>query len=238
MRMSTRSIKMLLLSSLFTTATSFAAVPDPVAEYEPGLGYADLRGNGVDLVEVGSGTTSTTAVVWLGEARVARLLPADAGLKLALGPLLSTDSYSIEMVVAIDDLSGYVKLVDTRNLESDNGLYAVEGRLRYYNAATSEAEVFLPGQLHHVVVTRGADAGYVGYVDGGRQFAFDDDDYHQGTAISIERTLHFLQDDTVTTGEESDATLLSIRLYDTAMTPQQVHELYAGIFRDGFEPRD
>ena len=71
-----------------------------------------------------------------------------------------------------------------------------------------------------VVLTRDPTDRVVGYVNGIRQFAFDD---RGGLAkVSGRKTLRFFVDDVTTTAGDSSGAVSQIRLFDQALTANEV----------------
>ncbi|MCK7592911.1 LamG domain-containing protein [Pseudomarimonas salicorniae] len=233
MRPSLTAVALLLLLHAYgTNAADFAAKgvapPTPVADYDF-LGWlGDALGNGPVLERIGGPGTGYVEVTADGNTRLVLSVPEGAGLRLASGPLLPLDTYSIAMIVSLSSTNSYAKLLDTNALTVDSGLYARNNQLRYYTAGQATSTSFPDGVLRQVVVTRAANGTYTGYLDGFQQFSFDDSTAGQGTPISAQRLLHFLRDDDITgNSEESNAVIHRIRLFDSALSAAQVAALEA-----------
>lgn len=219
--------------------------PTPVADYDLLGWFGDALGNGPALVPVGNAEQTFTQVGVEGGSRTVLSVPAGTGLRLASGPLLPLDAYSVAIIVSVADTSPYGKLLDTNNLAVDNGLYTNSNGLRYYTPGLAVPGSFPDGALRQAVVTRTAEGQYTGYLDGVLQFTFDDADNASSTRIDPARVLHVLRDDNATGNvEERDAVLHRVRLFDVALSADEVLALESSrnqllsIFREGgFEAR-
>ncbi|MCI1728292.1 MAG: LamG domain-containing protein [Chiayiivirga sp.] len=214
--------------------------PLPVADYDFTGWLGDAAGNGATLTKVGAAALAYVPVTADGVDRLALAVPAGAGLRLALGPLLPQQEYSVAMIVSMSGTSSYAKLLDTNDLAEDVGLYALGNDLNYYTGGSASNDAFPADTLLQVVVTRAPDGTYVGYLDGVQQFTFVDTEASgQFTAIAAARTLHFLRDDNDTgNSEEAAGVLHRVRLFDRVLTPAEVTALESNrrpesIFRGG-----
>jgi hypothetical protein len=150
----------------------------------------------------------------------------------AQGPSLSgaidPDTYSIEMLFSIDDTAGYKRLLAFKALTVDLGLYNSDTAVNFYNRASSAGGVFAAGRPTHLVVTRdGATNLLAVYVDGVEQVAFVDDT-DIATFTGADAIIHFLRDDSVAGGENPSGFLDRVRIYEGALTPDEVADLFAG----------
>ncbi len=150
----------------------------------------------------------------------------------AQGPSLSgaidPDTYSIEMLFSIDATAGYKRLLAFKDLTADLGLYNADTAVNFYNRATSAGGVFAPGRLTHLVVTRdGATGALAVYVDGVEQVAFVDDT-DIATFTGADAIIHFFRDDSVAGSENPSGFLDRVRIYEGALAPDEVAELFAG----------
>lgn len=221
-------------------AKGMPPVPVPVADYDF-LGWlGDARGNGPLLTQSGSGSAAYVIKSADGSTRQVLAVPAGSGLRLDSGPLLARNAYTIAMLVSLSSTGSYAKLVDTNNLGGDAGLYAVSNRINYYTAGNSPGANFPDDALRQLVATRAADGSYVLYVDGVQQFSFADPDNNQQSEITAKRVLHFLRDDNGTgNGEDSDAVVHRIRLFDRPLSAAEAAALEAdrgiliSVFRSG-----
>jgi hypothetical protein len=125
--------------------------------------------------------------------------------------------------------SGYEKIVDFKNLTSDNGLYNLSAALNFYPAAaTGFANTMPAGTFVNVAITRDAASSMVfGYVNGVQQWQFTDTPSY-GTFSSPNNIINFFQDDITTGGRESSAGVATrIQIFDGALTGAEVAALPA-----------
>ncbi len=139
------------------------------------------------------------------------------------GPTISGFSnpanYSIETTFRFDVTSGYRRILNLLNGSSDTGLYNLNGRLNFYNLTTSASVAFAPNQMSTVVFTRDMAGNAVGYVNGAALISFNNAAL---TNIGFANVLHLFVDDNAVGGEASPGFVDYIRVYDTALTANQV----------------
>ena len=171
----------------------------------------------------GPSLTSLGGTVGVGEYTFG----AEQGLSLsgALTPAQSAD-YSIYLNFELDTLTGFRKILDFKNLASDNGMYNLSTALNYFNFSTGPTGAFAPGVFAQVVLTRDNTTGLVvGYVNGVQQISFTDNT-SDAVFNAANNIINFFQDDNVTTGRESSSGAVSeIRIYDGALTATEVADL-------------
>lgn len=136
-------------------------------------------------------------------------------------------NYSVELSFKFDSNLGTNKILDFHNLTSSPGLYAQDGRLTFAPAASSSILDFTPGMDVHVVLTRdGATNLVTAYVNGQQRFSFYDD----GSLASPpgqSNKLGFFLDETAD-GQSSGGTLNYLRVFNGALTANEVNALYLG----------
>lgn len=145
---------------------------------------------------------------------------------LSAGPnvsgALSTNNYSIEMLVRLDSMGGYKKLIDFKNLSSDRGFYFLNGQSNFYPFVTS-GSIFGAGADLHLVATRNSVTNIFNfYVNGALQLTLNDSG---GEAIfsALGAPVHLMRDDIATGGVESTSGFLNyVRFYDGALTGAEV----------------
>jgi hypothetical protein len=180
----------------------------------------DLKGSSADAfggssLQLGGGTLSGIGYTF------------GANQGLSLSNAVNPGSYSIVMDFSIDDTSSYRKLIDFKDLSSDNGLYNVFGSLDFYvfGDISGPTSPFSNGVLSRLVVTRDASNLFAGYVNGVLQFQFTDSG---GDAIFSDSNniIRFLTDDTATGGSEASGGFLSrVEIYDGALTSAEAAAL-------------
>lgn len=161
--------------------------------------------------------------------------PVRAGLALETTGLISDVEYSIVMLLRVDDVGGYTKLVDFSGLTLDDGLYYLTDSLVFYPEVEPNTGGVFDDVFHQLVLTRAADGTMVGYVDGVQKFTLIDSD---AAGVVLDGQLAFLRDDAVTSGEEGPGVVARLRIFNHVLTPaevQRLQRLATGLFRDGFE---
>jgi hypothetical protein len=195
------------------------AVPAATADYYFQGSLESSLGTAPDLVEVEKGSSVFTA----DEGTGVTVLRFAGGRGLALAPtthVIRSSGYSIEILFRFDLLAGFRKVIDFKNGSTDDGLYVLDGCLTF---VPNEQDAFTrigSDSYVQVVLTRDPADRVVGYVDGVRQFAFND---RGGLAkVGGSDSLRFFVDDVTTTQEWSSGAVSQIRLFDQALTPSQV----------------
>lgn len=153
------------------------------------------------------------------------IFAANQGLTL-LHPLFDPASYSIELSFALDETSGYRKIIDFKDRSSDGGFYDLSGALNFYPVVTGQSGDFTAGTPIHVVLTRdGATAVVTGYVNGQQRFTFSD---AGSAAVFTANAKVILFADDFATGqrESSSGTVNYVRFYNGALTASEVTNAY------------
>ena len=148
------------------------------------------------------------------------------GQGFSLAPARSVidgERYSIELLFRLHDLRRWRKLVDFAGGRVDIGLYSLNGCLNFYPHVTGPAVVLEKDAYVHVVLTRDEDSLVVGYVDGVRQFAFNDPG--GDATIAPGDPLVFFRDDRETGREQSGGAVSLIRIFDRPLTEYEVATL-------------
>jgi hypothetical protein len=150
---------------------------------------------------------------------------ADQGLNVS-SALSNIGDYSLLIDFSFQDLSGFRKILDYKNLASDNGVYNLSTDLNYFNFDFGPAGAFTADTEARVIVTRDSATDVVtGYVDGVSQFTFTDST-NDATFTGTNGIMRFFEDDNVTGARESSAGLATrISIYDGALTSTEVAAL-------------
>ena len=187
-------------------ASSVGAVPDLTAVGDVAAGYAD------------------EAV--LGRTRPVLTFQYFSGLSLApTAGVIDSREYTIELLFRFDRIDGWRKILDFNQASADCGLYFLEGRLSFY-PIVSDVETPIDADSYvHVVLTRDASGTVAGYVNGSRQFSFND--ISELAVIDANDTLLFFRDDSTTRTEYSSGAVAQIKLYDGSLSADEVAELAA-----------
>jgi hypothetical protein len=144
------------------------------------------------------------------------------GLSLDATGLIS-DNYTIAALFSFDDISGYRKILDFKNLTSDTGLYTLGGQLNFYNNAIDGPTVG-PGTFFEALLTRDSSTKLVSaYFDGTPVFSFTDS--ADLAVISTDNLLNIFQDDLAVPGENSSGSVAGLRIFDKVLTDAEVAAL-------------
>lgn len=148
-----------------------------------------------------------------------------AGLSLVTTGLVSTTSYSIEMVFSLDSVAGYRRVLDVRDRQSDNGFYVdPSNHLQVYGASGSGPNTYTAG-YHHVILTVASDNTVKGYIDGLADFVTTTTEMNLSNSPT--NTLSFFLDNVVAGGqaEFSSGKLAQVQLYDGVLTDTEALQL-------------
>jgi Concanavalin A-like lectin/glucanases superfamily len=195
------------------------AVPAATADYYFQGSLESSLGTAPDLVEVERGSSVFTVDGRTGTT----VLRFAGGRGLALAPttrVVAGPDYTIEVLFRFDLVAGYRKIIDFREGAADAGLYLLDGCLTFF-PKEQDALTEIPSDSYvQIVLTRDAANRLIGYVDGVRQFAFND---RSGLAeVGGSNGLRFFVDDARTAGEYSSGSVSQIRLFDQALTANEV----------------
>jgi Concanavalin A-like lectin/glucanases superfamily/PEP-CTERM motif len=216
--MSKPNLRLLRSSALILglcALTVSRAKADVIHDYEFNNSLSDSLG-GPNLTSLG-GTIGPTSY----------LFGVEQGLSLS-GALTAAQSstYTIDLSFELDSLGGFRKLLDFKNLASDNGLYNLNTAMNYFNITTGPTGAFTPGVFVRVDLTRDNSTGLVvGYVNGVQQISFTDST-SDAVFNAASNIINFFQDDNVTGGRESSSgSVNQIRIYNTALSATDVAAL-------------
>ncbi|HXA39673.1 MAG TPA: PEPxxWA-CTERM sorting domain-containing protein [Phenylobacterium sp.] len=196
--------------AVFASAVLFASTASAtlIHDYELNGNLHDSAG-GADIVSNG-GTLGASGVTF------------GANQGLAIGGYSNTGVYTIATRFDFDQTTGYRKILDFKDLASDNGLYNLNTALVFYNDAFGAVGAINPGTLVDVVLTRNSGGVTTGYINGVEAIQYTDG---IGDSV-IQDTLNLFVDDHVTgQGEASSGFVDYVRTYDTALNADQVRLL-------------
>jgi len=144
---------------------------------------------------------------------------------LALTSAMPAEVYTVDMVFSFDTLGSWRKILDFKNLRSDNGLYTYDNSLQFVVVAGSTFETSPPvlaaNTTMQVTLTRNAAGRVTGYVNRAQLITFVDTS--TVAALGSDAIANFFIDDTPTGGGESSGGIVRrIRIYDVALDATQL----------------
>jgi hypothetical protein len=211
-----------------STITGFcslgAALPTKaavVASYQFQNTLSSTIATAPDLVPFALGTYTPVSIG--GISTTVYNFGKNEGLSLDTTGLIS-DNYTIAALFSFDEISGWRKILDYKNLTSDDDLYMYYGQLVFYPPVIGGPTVS-PGTFLEAVVTRNSSTNLLtGYVDGTPVFSFTDSTPYG--VISMANILNLFQDDLVTAGTESSSgSVAGIRIFNHVLTDTEVANL-------------
>lgn len=198
--------KMMMLGLLALAGPADAAL---VAGFELNGSLANAAGNTVTLTNNG-GVLGATGISF-----AANNGPTVTGLS-------ALPNYTIDIGFTLDTVSGYRKLIDFSNRASDSGYYNNNGFLNAFPLGNSPNQVFSAGTPVRLTLSRTSAGLITAYIDGTEIYARTDVNNGSQTAITGLQPLNFFRDDfAFGPGESTSGFVDFIRIFDTAITPQQ-----------------
>ena len=182
---------------------TFASAQSPYLAYDFSNALSPTVGTGPNLGSNGGTVDADSYDFGAGE-----------GLSLATTALDSTTTYTIHLGFSLADVPGYNKILDFKDRGVDQGLYILNGTLNFFNVIGSTTAI-ANNQFAQVTIVRDGGSSEVrGYLDGVRQFTFNDG----GNLATFTGTnAWFFRDDAVQDGEHSAGSADFIRFYSGAL---------------------
>jgi hypothetical protein len=181
------------------------------------------------LSALGSDTNSFATETVDGSSQTVLAFQAENGVQLApTTGVIPNGTYTLAVLFRFAQLTNraWQRIVDFQNGTSDRGLYVYRGALELYPYARGSIATIKAEEYVLVVLTRDSAGTVTGYVDGTRQFAYDDSSA-DAAVIDTSNTLRFFRDNESggPSGESSAGAVARIELYDEALTAKQVADL-------------
>jgi hypothetical protein len=143
---------------------------------------------------------------------------------LSLSNAIDPNNYSILLDYSLSDTAGWNKVIDFKNLTSDNGLYHQNGKLNFYPKGASNTTSIGDNTPVRLVITRDG-ATTAGYFNGVQEFSFNDTS-NDGVFSASNNIINFFIDDAATSGSEaSGGSLQQIVIYNGALSSGEVSNL-------------
>jgi OOP family OmpA-OmpF porin len=137
-------------------------------------------------------------------------------------------SYTIELYFKMDELSSWKRVVDYKNRTSDLGCYVYNGKLNFYNIATSDTIPFSPKKYQYYTVTRDSLTKRVRvYSSGSSRIDFIDNG--DQALLSSANVLNFFKDDLIVQNEASPGEIALLRLTNSALDSATVKSRFSNI---------
>lgn len=217
---------MFLLSVAGWVAATSSASAALRADYQFQNTLASSVGASPALTALGLGTNSFATESVNGSSQAVLTFPAENGVQLApTTGVIPNGNYTLVVLFRFAQLTDrpWQRIVDFQDGTSDRGLYSHEGALEVYPYAKGATATIKAEEYVVVVLTRDSAGTVTGYVDGTKQFSYDDSST-QAAVIDANNTLRFFRDNETggPSGESSAGAVARIQLYDEALTAEQV----------------
>jgi hypothetical protein len=144
-----------------------------------------------------------------------------AGLSLNVTGLIPYDDYSVEMVFEFLEESGYRRILDVKDRQSDDGFYVNPDHVLQVYPAKSGLSPFTANVFHHVVLTNSFGEVTV-YLNGMRELTIE-----KTTLMNLESPsglMHFFLDNLfgLGLGEYSDGRIALMEVYEGLLSEDEV----------------
>jgi hypothetical protein len=178
------------------------------------------------LATLGPGTNLFATESVNGASQTVLTFPTENGVQLApTTGVIPSGSYTLVTLFRFAQITNraWQRIVDFQNGTSDRGLYSHQGALELYPYARGATATIKAEEYVLVVLTRVSAGTVTGYVDGTKQFSYDDSST-DAAVIDATNTLRFFRDNESggPSGESSAGAVARIQLYDEALTADQV----------------
>ena len=155
---------------------------------------------------------------------------AQGGLQFVNANLMNANSYSIEMYFSLDAISGWRRIIDTKDRSEDTGFYVLNGGLQLYPSNLG-AGTFNANTYYHVILTfDGATA--VAYLNGSPESTQATSYY----SLPVSNVISLFLDNTAgpAQNEYSAGRIAWARFYDGALNSTEALAAYGAASR--FDP--
>ncbi|HEY2774462.1 MAG TPA: LamG-like jellyroll fold domain-containing protein [Candidatus Binatia bacterium] len=218
----------LCFAAVCGSAQTSAAATNVVADYRFRRDLTSDVASAPDLTPIGPGQNCFVIDKVGTQLRNVLEFPTGDGVQVAwtaLDPLIPLDHYSIAFRFHFDGFGGYQRLVSFDGGVADCGLYSI-GNVMTFFCGSGNTNIPFPADGYYDVVFTRASGGVVnGYINGNLALQFTDT-----TALSVigvNESLRFFRDNEcpAACNENRSGTVSRIRLYDDALTADQVTAL-------------
>jgi hypothetical protein len=220
------ALAMCVLGWMTAAASASAALQ---ADYQFQNTLASSLGAPPTLSALGLGTNSFATESVNGSPQAVLTFPAENGVQLApTTGVIPNDNYTLAVLFRFAQVTNraWQRIVDFQNGTSDRGIYSHQGVLELYPYARGATATIKAEEYVLVALTRDSAGTVTGYVDGTRQFSYDDSST-DAAIIDANNTLRLFRDNESggASGESSAGAVARIELYDEALTADQVADL-------------
>jgi len=145
-------------------------------------------------------------------------IATDCGLLFAdSANFLQSGSYTIVLFMMMENVNGYRKLIDFKNLALDNGLYSLGGELGFYGSpALFSNNIYTDSTYFTAIISRDNTTKNVNMYANGQLVG----SFRDTTNIAVydsSRFLYFATDDSSTTTEALKGKLAMLRIFNYAL---------------------
>lgn len=156
-----------------------------------------------------------------GNERQSLRFPFNSGVAVNTGGLIPNNNYTVVILSRFDNVTGFRRILDATNGTVDNcGAYILDSR--FEGEATDTTPVIQPNTYFQTVIVRESTGRVRAYRDGVLRVDIAND---QGCLQISNNNLRFFQDDSEVNDEASAGNVARIRLFDSAMTTEQIQSL-------------
>jgi hypothetical protein len=194
--------------------------------------YMSTTGTGPVMVPIGEVTTPVTVTI------PATTCPDEPVIDVThftynsgfAAKAFFTHTYSVEVIFQFDEMSGYNRIIDFSNSNSDNGIYIYNTCLNFYPIGSIGEcpDAFDPVNYKQLVITRDGSSQTMNvYLNGELFTTHVDVDDHYVIGAAPEDSIKFFRDDDMIGNEASSGHVVLIRMADVAMSQDEVEESFA-----------
>ena len=191
---------------------------------------AEGRLQGPSLARIGTGRYVTDTITCSGQVRSVYHFDLNQGISFrnSLAQNFISKTYTIELFFKMETMNSWKRVVDFKNRSTDWGCYVFNGRLNFYNIATSDTVPFAANRYQYYTVTRDSVTKEVRVYSSGRsRISFIDNG--EQAVLGTDNLLNFFQDDLRVPNEASAGNIALLRLTDRALDSASVLSRFSNI---------
>ena len=218
-----------LTAACAVAAPSTAGAATLVGDYRFQNTLASSLGAGAPLTDVGPGTNSYATEDVAGTSRTVLRFPKGNGVRF--GTASELEEYTLVILMRFASMqTDYARVTDTSSRAQDEGLYFFRGNVEFYPFPSGSAAIADDDWVEVALTRDSLGAGKV-YVNGELDSSFDD----AATQYArVTDSINFFIDDLEETPDEDSAGAVSrIRIFDGALTADEIGGLPVATDGDG-----